>query len=358
MVQVFKLLLFAVLIAASGLLETAHGQGNRAQQEQAAERARQAQAQAAAAAARDREREAQARRAREQSPSTSGRQQLPAAIDNRRPSNYPSSVPIERVRFESEPRPGSSLSQATSKPVPPGTTFTSNGIGKPVRPPTAAEAKRGFTGRVTDDGRALVKFQGRIYAVPASRIGVSTLRSDGNRPASVPSWTEQKQKTLTADIQRLVAGTPGTVTPASVQLTARSRTNLARAFRTIGRLSPGRNNSVFWSGHAVNDDRIRAAATWARSNGGKTLEALLDEGGLKLPKYDQSDPSTVAAWEIASEEFAKSASGKVRVLAVGSPYAGSVWERVEFPALKMNQEVTEIWSVDPRTGTEEILWER
>lgn len=207
MAQVIKAFLFAILILATGLPETSHAQsGNRALQEQAAERARQAQA--AAAAARDREREAQARRAREQAAANDNRRpsQTSAANDNRRQSNFPNSVPTERLRFEAKPRPGSSFSQPALRPVPPGTTFSSNGVGKPVRPPTAAEARRGFTGRVTEDGRALVKFQGRIYVVPASRIGVRVPQSSANQNSVAAKWSPQKQASIGGEIQKLSAG--------------------------------------------------------------------------------------------------------------------------------------------------------
>ena len=211
MAQVIKAFLFAILILATGLPETSHAQsGNRALQEQAAERARQAQA--AAAAARDREREAQARRAREQAATNDNRRpsQTSAANDNRRQSNFPNSVPTERLRFEAKPRLGSSFSQPALRPVPPGTTFSSNGVGKPARPPTAAEARRGFTGRVTEDGRALVKFQGRIYVVPASRIGVFPRHTlNNNNSTSSAKWSTQKQGAIASDIQRLVGTPPG-----------------------------------------------------------------------------------------------------------------------------------------------------
>jgi len=39
-----------------------------------------------------------------------------------------------------------------------------------VRPLTPGEIQRGFTGRVTADGRALIKFQNRVVVVPASRV--------------------------------------------------------------------------------------------------------------------------------------------------------------------------------------------
>lgn len=53
---------------------------------------------------------------------------------------------------------------------PPGALKFSNGVARLARPLTGAEISRGFTGKVTGDGRALIRFQGRVFAVPASRI--------------------------------------------------------------------------------------------------------------------------------------------------------------------------------------------
>lgn len=46
----------------------------------------------------------------------------------------------------------------------------SGGMPKMARPLTPGEIQRGFTGRTTADGRALIKFQGRIFTVPTSRV--------------------------------------------------------------------------------------------------------------------------------------------------------------------------------------------
>lgn len=46
----------------------------------------------------------------------------------------------------------------------------SGGMPKMTRPLTPGEIQRGFTGRTTADGRALIKYQGRVFTVPASRV--------------------------------------------------------------------------------------------------------------------------------------------------------------------------------------------
>ena len=50
------------------------------------------------------------------------------------------------------------------------------GMPKMARPLTPGEIQRGFTGRTTADGRALIKFQNRIFAVPAMRTKLVTTR--------------------------------------------------------------------------------------------------------------------------------------------------------------------------------------
>lgn len=85
----------------------------------------------------------------------------------------------------------------------------SNGVAKLNRQPTPGEAKRGFTGKVTADGKALVKFQGRIYSVPASRIGVRAPQAATSQAALATRWTPQKQASISGEIQKLALGGAG-----------------------------------------------------------------------------------------------------------------------------------------------------
>lgn len=82
----------------------------------------------------------------------------------------------------------------------------SNGVAKLNRPPTPAEAKRGFTGKVTADGKALVKFQGRVFAVPAARVGIKVPRTETSSAALATSWSPQKQASISGAIQKLASG--------------------------------------------------------------------------------------------------------------------------------------------------------
>lgn len=75
---------------------------------------------------------------------------------------------------------------------------------KAPRNPTPGEIQKGFTGRVTADGRALVKFQNRVLTVPASRIsGLSAKLANDNQRKS--NWTAQKQSTINAKVKRLIS---------------------------------------------------------------------------------------------------------------------------------------------------------
>ena len=107
--------------------------------------------------------------------------------------------------------------QMAGKPAPAGTPQTianrasdrmvfSNGDAKLTRPLTPAEMKRGFTGKVTEDGRALVKFQNRVFAVPAARLGITPRDTSTSPAALATSWSPQKQSAINADIQKLASG--------------------------------------------------------------------------------------------------------------------------------------------------------
>lgn len=78
-------------------------------------------------------------------------------------------------------------------------------IMKAPRNPTPGEIQKGFTGRVTADGRALVKFQNRILTVPAARIsGLSAKLANDNQRKS--NWTAQKQSAINSRIKAIAEG--------------------------------------------------------------------------------------------------------------------------------------------------------
>lgn len=81
------------------------------------------------------------------------------------------------------------------------------GTPRMARPLTASEVQRGYTGRQTSDGRALVTYQGQVFAVPAARVGIDAAKLAANRPAA--RWTPQQQTALKLDVQKLAGGGSG-----------------------------------------------------------------------------------------------------------------------------------------------------
>jgi RHS repeat-associated protein len=97
---------------------------------------------------------------------------------------------------------------------------------------------------------------------------------------------------------------------------------------------------VFWSGgRAVAGE---AAAAYAESIGGKTLEMTLIGKGLGWATEKFGYEAVRPAWDVASRLFAASATEEV-VLVQGPILAtGSTWARIEYPTLMRNAAVSGI----------------
>jgi len=205
--------------------------------------------------------------------------------------------------------------QMAGKPAPAGTPQTianrasdrmvfSNGVAKLTRPLTPAEMKRGFTGKVTEDGRALVKFQNRIFAVPAARLGITPRDTSTSPAALATSWSPQKQSAINADIQKLASGaSSGSGTTAKgepvkvASVPTQSRTDAARAARSGGRGGGGggdeeppankaQEGSVAAKGAARSDELSQAAAAADRGGltaAGRALQKHGDREGSAFP---------------------------------------------------------------------------
>lgn len=101
-------------------------------------------------------------------------------------------------RQQQQQRAVGTMQSGSNKPT--GMTF-SNGVARLTRPLTAAEISRGFTGKLTADGRALIKFQNRVFAVPASRIsGLSAKLAAQQRAAR---WSPQQGTAINASIRKI-----------------------------------------------------------------------------------------------------------------------------------------------------------
>jgi RHS repeat-associated protein len=121
-------------------------------------------------------------------------------------------------------------------------------------------------------------------------------------------------------------------------------------------LATGPDQAVFWSNITGDDE---AAATFAKKNGGVSLEMALQREGIPIPAFDPRNQASKEFWKKASKDFSMGAQGNVRVLQEDKLRINCIWGGVEFPTLtKMNPRVTSITSVDPRTGAETLLWRR
>lgn len=103
------------------------------------------------------------------------------------------------------PRRATAVSRANDR------TLYSNGVARLNRAPTPGELRRGFTGKVTQDGRALVRVNNRVLAVPASRVGVRMMRGSGALQAS--RWNDSKRAAVTTEVQRIATASLRTTPP-------------------------------------------------------------------------------------------------------------------------------------------------
>lgn len=103
----------------------------------------------------------------------------------------------------------------------------------------------------------------------------------------------------------------------------------AKALQT--KLTTPANGRVFWSGGT----QARGAAdAFARANGGTTLEMTFTGRALDFITTDATYPYLKPAWNAASKNFARGASGGVDVFHAGSGVRlESVWRTVEYPQL-------------------------
>ncbi|HEX6426562.1 MAG TPA: RHS repeat-associated core domain-containing protein, partial [Niastella sp.] len=118
--------------------------------------------------------------------------------------------------------------------------------------------------------------------------------------------------------------------------------------------STGKDQAVFWSTRSSTQSNMEYAQKWADKVGKKTLEQtkggkylndlkLFGSGGAKM---GISAKEAAEIWDIASERFAKAASGEVNVFSTYSKKISAhglrTWWRIEKPALLKNTKVTRI----------------
>ena len=80
------------------------------------------------------------------------------------------------------------------------------GMARMNRPLTPGEIQRGFTGKVTPDGKALIKFQNRVFTVPASRVsGLSAKLAANQNQQKSAKWTAQQRASVDQRIRSITA---------------------------------------------------------------------------------------------------------------------------------------------------------
>lgn len=118
------------------------------------------------------------------------------------------------------------------------------------------------------------------------------------------------------------------------------------------------DTAFFCSGRTDGVGGADIAANVAKGKGGTTLESTIANKNIKMPKWDFNNPSSMEAWDLASGAYAEQVSGQVRAVVGSELRPGNIWENVELPRLKSNPNVTQITTIDPKTGIEKIIFER
>ena len=118
------------------------------------------------------------------------------------------------------------------------------------------------------------------------------------------------------------------------------------------------DTAFFWSGRTDGIGGAENAANISKSRGGVTLESTIEIQNIVMPEWDFNNPSTMEAWDLASGAYAEQVSGEIRAVIGSELRPGNIWENVELPRLKNNPNVTKITTIDPKTGVENVVFER
>jgi Bacterial EndoU nuclease len=169
---------------------------------QAQEEARQQQRDHARDQARQQQRESDLRRQREEATQRQRQEDRQRQQAQPRPQRDQGRQQQTQQPQQQQQRALGTVQPGSNKPT--GMVF-SNGVARLARPLTAAEISRGFTGKVTPDGRALVKFQNRVFIVPASRIAGLSARLAMQKQHRAASLAATAQRTALNEQIRKIA---------------------------------------------------------------------------------------------------------------------------------------------------------
>ncbi|WP_209307154.1 T7SS effector LXG polymorphic toxin [Streptococcus acidominimus] len=124
------------------------------------------------------------------------------------------------------------------------------------------------------------------------------------------------------------------------------------------RLKTAPDTAFFWSGKTDGVGGMDVAKKIAKSRGGVTLESTIDDANIIMPEWDFNIPSSMTAWEEASNVYAEQVSGEIRAVVGNELRPGNIWENIELPRLQSNTKVTQITIIDPKTGIGTIIFKR
>ena len=132
-------------------------------------------------------------------------------------------------------------------------------------------------------------------------------------------------------------------------------------YRELFRTLPGQ--ACFWSGRTYTDPfTCYGSGTWsqriAESKGWKTLEMIIEDRGIPMPKFDRNIPESVQAWKDASRIFAEECSGDIHAILGEDVHPDSIWNTDEFPAIQANENINSVTSVEPFSLEEETIYDR
>jgi len=120
----------------------------------------------------------------------------------------------------------------------------------------------------------------------------------------------------------------------------------------------GPNQAFFWSGRTEGVGGEHIAKKVATAHGGTTLELQLEKNGVVMPPWDATNPKAVKEWEEISKSYAQQACGVTRGVIGAELRPGNIWETREKGALMDNPSVTQIDTIDPKTGVTKTIFKR
>ncbi|WP_423174584.1 hypothetical protein [Stenotrophomonas maltophilia] len=162
-----------------------------------------------------------------------------------------------RERLQREGKLGAAQLPKAGNPV------TAKSATTPTRPLTPGEIQRGFTGKVTTDGKALIKLGNRVVTAPASRVsGLSARLAANNNRLKAVRWTQQQQTNINQKLKALAANEispqpPGGKIGGSGGGGCQPPESLKCKFNRVA-------NRIEYAGLARSGDTLEAGETWVR----------------------------------------------------------------------------------------------